>query len=66
MSKYKVKADFVYYDESNTIIARGKGFDINMNFYDDHAAIDLDLSFLLKAFKSKILDTLERQIGKVI
>lgn len=66
MEKYKVSADFDYQEAQNRIIAKGKGFELKMNFLADHATIDLDLSFLLKAFKQKITDSLEKQISRVI
>lgn len=66
MERYKVNASFDYNDSANKIKAKGKGFELNMDFHSDHATINLELSFLLKAFKQKILDSLERQIGKVI
>lgn len=66
IEKYQVKADFDYRKDQNKIQAKGKGFDFTVEFKEDHAALDLNLSFLLKPLKGKILDSLERQITRIL
>lgn len=66
MAKYKVKADFNYDEKNKVIHAKGSGFNLKMNFLADHAVIDLELSFLLKAFKQKIMESLEKQISRIV
>ncbi len=65
MEKYKVKADFSYYENQN-ISAKGKGFDMDMDFYDDHVKIRLNLSFLLSPLKGRILDSIQGQVKRLI
>lgn len=66
IAKFKVKAELKYDDAERSVCATGKGFELNITFLDDCAQLKLNLSLLYRAFKSKILDTLERKISKVI
>jgi hypothetical protein len=66
ITKFGVKAD-VKNDDTNTCLsAKGSGFEAKIEFMDDQAIVKLDLGFLLRPFRSKILETIEKQIKKVV
>ncbi|MFA6238648.1 MAG: hypothetical protein WC635_15040 [Bacteriovorax sp.] len=62
--KFQVKADHVFDDEKKIIRSTGAGFKLTLCFFDKYCDADLDLSFLLKALKPKILGKIEDQISK--
>lgn len=64
IEKFQVKAEINYDDEKKIVKAKGAGFTLVLCFLDQHCDVDLDLSFLLKPLKSKILEKIERQIKK--
>ncbi len=64
IEKFQVKAEIKYDDANKKVSAKGSGFTLILCFYDQHCDVDLDLSFLLKPLKSKILEKVERQIKK--
>ena len=66
IAKYKVKAELDYDEEAKKIVATGKGFSLTMLFQDDHASLDLDVSFLLKPLKGQILGSLEKQMARIL
>ena len=66
LDKFKVKVDFNYNDEYKIITASGKGFTLDVNFYDTELDYKLDLSFMLKAFRSGIESTINKQVGRVV
>ena len=66
IQKFGVKADTKLDDASSTINAKGTGFTANIQFTDKEAVVTVDLGFLLKPLKGKILETIERQIKKVV
>jgi hypothetical protein len=66
IQKFGVKADVKNDDVANTINAKGTGFDAKIQFTDTEALVKIDLNFLLKPLKGKILETIERQIKKVV
>ena len=66
LRKYNVEAQFKYDESIPQIVATGKGFTLTMNFYDDSLNMDLDLSFMLKAFKSKIEGMLSTELKKKV
>ncbi len=66
VEKFKVKADIDYNDSDKTIKAKGKGFGLDIIFKEDKVELGLDLSFLLKPLKSKILESFERKIEKLL
>lgn len=65
IAKWNMKAD-ICYNEPNSIIADGKGFTLTLKFTDSAVEVDCKLSFLLKAFKGKVLETVERKLQKHI
>ncbi len=66
IQKFGVKADVNNDDGANTINAKGTGFEAKIEFADKEAIVKLDLSFLLKPLKGKLLETIEKQIKKVV
>jgi hypothetical protein len=66
LEKFGVKADVNCTDPQCLISAKGTGFEAKIHFGDQAAEVNLDLSFLLKPMKGKILEALEKQIKKVI
>ncbi len=64
IQKFQVKADINYDDAAKKVTAKGAGFTLVLTFLKDHCDLDLDLSFLLKPLKSKILEKIESQIKK--
>lgn len=66
IQKFGVAAD-VKNDDANTCMsAKGSGFEAKIEFKDTECVVSVDLEFLLKPFKGKILDTIEKQIKKVV
>lgn len=64
LAKWQVKADIVYGDY--TVNAKGKGFELKVDFFDEHCEVGVDLAFLLKPLKSKILEGVEKQFNRVV
>jgi len=66
IDRFKVKAD-INYDDSNSIVsAKGKGFGLDIKFYESECEINLDLSFMLKPLKSKIIEGIEKQVKRIV
>ena len=64
IQKFQVKAA-ISYDETKKILkATGSGFTLTLSFFDTYCDIDLELSLILRALKSKILAKIEDQIKK--
>lgn len=66
IAKFGVKATVDNDDAHSTLKAKGSGFDAKIEFKDSEAVVNLDLGFLLKPFKGKIMETIEKQIKKVV
>lgn len=66
IQKFGVKAETKLDDATSTINAKGTGFTANIHFTETEAHVSVDLGFLLKPLKGKILETIERQIKKVV
>ena len=66
LEKWKVKADVNYDDGGQKIYAKGKGFELNINFLDTEARAELNLSMLLRPLKGKIEEGLEKQLRRVV
>ena len=64
IQKFQVKADVVYDDSKKIVKATGSGFTLTLSFLDQCCDVDLELSLLLRALKSKILEKIEGQISK--
>ena len=66
IQKFGVNADVKNDDANTSLSAKGSGFEAKIEFRETEAVVNVDLSFLLKPFKGKILDTIEKQIKKVV
>lgn len=66
ISKFGVKADVVNDDPNTSLSAKGSGFEAKIQFLETEAVVSLDLGFLLKPLKGKIMETIEKQIKKVV
>lgn len=66
IQKFGVSADIKNDDANTTLSAKGSGFEAKIAFTETEAVVSVDLGFLLKPFKGKILDTIEKQIKKVV
>jgi hypothetical protein len=66
LEKFGVKADIKLDESSHTISAKGTGFEAKIAFTGTEAQVKLDLGFLLKPLKGKVLEALEKQIKKVV
>lgn len=66
VAKFNVKTDIVYDSDGKKIEAKGKGFTLSLSFEEDLCRVSLDLSFLLKPLKNKILEAVERKLKKHI
>lgn len=64
IEKFQVKTDLNYDEVAKKVIAKGSGFTLILSFLEDHCDLDLDLSFLLKPLKGKIMEKIEWQIKK--
>lgn len=64
LSKFQVKADVKYVD--NMILAKGKGFKLEMTFTDSECVVKIDLSFLLKPLKGRVLEGIEKQLNRIV
>jgi hypothetical protein len=65
IQKWKVTAELVY-EAPNKIIAKGKGFTLNMSFSDSACTLDVELGLLLKPLKGMISDEIKKQIEKTV
>lgn len=66
MAKFGVSADVKTDEATSTLTAKGSGFEAKITFTDSEAQVKLDLGFLLKPLKGKVLEALEKQIKKVV
>ena len=66
IAKFGVNAETKFDDVANTIAAKGTGFNASIQFNETEALVSVDLNFLLKPLKGKILETIEKQLKKVV
>lgn len=66
IERFKVNANLEYKDTAYQIVARGTGFELNIDFLDDKAEIKLTLSFVLRPLKKKILGSIEKQVSRLV
>ncbi len=66
LAKFGVKAEVQQDDGACRLSAKGTGFAAEILFTDADAQLKVDLGFLLKPMKGKVLEVLERQIKKVV
>ena len=66
IAKFNVKADVSINKASGNITAKGKGFKLSLDFKDDGVELSSEFGLLLKAFKGKVLETIERKLKKYV
>jgi hypothetical protein len=66
IDRFKVKADVNYDDANSTVSANGKGFKLDIIFHEKECEIGLDLSFMLKPIRGKILEGIEKQVKRIV
>ena len=64
LAKFQVKAEIEYL--ADEIIAKGKGFGLSLKFTDKSCDAKLELSFLLKPLKGRVLEGIEKQLKRVV
>jgi hypothetical protein len=64
LAKFQVKATLDY--KEDLICAKGKGFKLDLGFEDNACTVKIDLSFLLKPLKGKVLEGIEKQLNRII
>tara|TARA_B100001971_G_C18268036_1_gene596530 strand:+ start:106173 stop:106451 length:279 start_codon:yes stop_codon:yes gene_type:complete len=66
IDRFKVKADINYDDANSVVSAKGKGFDLSIQFYETECEVKLDLSFMLKPLRSKIEEGIQKQVKRIV
>lgn len=66
LERFKVKSSFDYRPDKGEIEAHGKGFSMLMRFNEGDVEVTLKLSLFMKAFKAKILASIEKLLKKEI
>ena len=66
LSEAKVKGEIKYDDRSFSISSAGKGFSLTLVFKDSYVEGDLKLGLLLKAFRKKIIQELEKRLKETV
>lgn len=66
IAKFNVKADVSTDKVSGNITAKGKGFKLSLDFKDDGVELSSEFGLLLRAFKGKVLGTIERKLKKYV
>jgi len=64
VDKFKVKTELNYDEAGKKIIATGKGFTLTLAFGPSACEVTLELGFLYKPLKGKILETIEHKVKK--
>lgn len=64
INKWNLKADVTCDEPSKSMVAKGKGFDLTLKFLESECQVTLNLSFLLKPFKSNVLEQIQRKLEK--
>ena len=63
---FPVKVDFQVDQSMKVIEGRGKGFDVKLSFSEEFVDIYVDLSFMLRPIKGKIIDGIESELKKYL
>lgn len=66
LEKMNVKADIKEHAKENKLVAKGKGFQLTLNFEETYCSVDLDISFLLIALKGKITTGIQKELEQTI
>ncbi len=64
ISKWNLNADVTCDEANKKMKAKGKGFELRLEFKEAECQVFLDLSFLLKPLKKTVLETIERKLTK--
>ncbi len=64
LSKWNLDVEVECNDETHTIFANGKGFNMEIKFMEKYCKADLKLAFLLRAFQSKIEHIIKSELEK--
>ncbi|MAX67155.1 MAG: polyhydroxyalkanoic acid system family protein [Bacteriovoracaceae bacterium] len=64
LAKFQVKAELDY--QPDLIKAKGKGFELEMFFTPEACEVKINLSFLLKPLKGKVLEGIDKQLKRVV
>lgn len=64
IAKYGVSPDITFDESTPSITATGTGFTMKLIFVEGECQVELKLNFLLKAFRGKILEGVERKLSK--
>ncbi len=65
VAKFNIPCD-INYTPGSRIEATGKGFTLTINFTESAAEVDLELSFMYKPFKNKVLEKIESKLKKTV
>jgi hypothetical protein len=64
LEKFQIPIDLNFDEDKKIAKATGSGFSLVICFFEDYCDVDLDLSFLLKPLKLKILEKIQSQIER--
>jgi hypothetical protein len=64
LAKWNLAVEVNCDDDLDKISADGKGFEMEIKFHDTHCKVELKLSFLLRAFQSKIETIIKEELEK--
>lgn len=66
IERFKVKADINYDDNNSIVSAKGKGFELKIQFHETECEFSLDLSFMLKPLRGKIEEGIMKQVKRIV
>lgn len=66
LAQFKIEAKVDKNDSDLKIKAEGRGFTLVASFLPGYCLVDLDLSFMLKPFRNKIMDKIEENLKKAL
>ena len=64
LEKFQMKIDLDFDEIGKIAKASGNGFTLLIKFYEDYCETDLDLSFLLKPLRGKIMEKVQSQLER--
>ena len=64
IANFKLNATVEYDDKTFQIKGSGKGFDLTLKFLEKGCEVNLNLSFLLRPLKSKVLSKIEKELSE--
>lgn len=66
IKSFGISADVIFDDAKKRIVAKGSGFTLDAFFKERFVEISLDLSFLFRPFKGKVLKEISDRLDKII